>query len=196
MKVGLSGGQGLRRKLAEIHAKVGSGDVLRLGFLENATYPDGTPVASIAATNEWGATFQVEEREQTIYRKVDKHGDFAKGGRFVKAAQSNFATTHTVPAHMVTIPPRPFFRLMIDTKSPGWGASMAKVLKATDCHLDVALGRMGEGIRGQLQASIRDFDNPANAPSTVAKKGFNQPLIDSGHMLSSVDYEVTPGGDA
>lgn len=190
MKIGLSGGEGLRAKLEEIRKKVGSGDVLRLGFLEGATYPDGTPVATIAAQNEWGGTFQVEERQQTIYRKVGKDGDFANGGRFVKAAQSNFATEHTVPAHTVTIPPRPFFRQMIAAKSPGWGASMAKVLKAADCDLDVALGRMGEGIRGQLQGSIRDFTTPANAPSTVAQKGFNKPLIDTGHMLNSVDFEI------
>lgn len=28
--------------------------LLRVGFLENATYPDGTPVAMIAAIQEWG----------------------------------------------------------------------------------------------------------------------------------------------
>lgn len=196
MKIGLSGGAGLKAKLEEIRAKVGSGDVLRLGFLEGATYPDGTNVAYVAAINEWGGTFQVGEREQTIYRKVGKDGAFASGGKFVKASKSNFATTHTVPAHSVTIPPRPFFRLMIASKSPGWGASMAKVLKAADCNLDTALGRMGEGIRGQLQGSIRDFTSPANAASTIAAKGFNKPLIDTGHMLNSVDYEVTKGDRA
>lgn len=150
MKIGLSGGEGLRAKLEEIRAKVGSGDVLRLGFLEGATYPDGESVAYIAAINEFGN-----------------------------------------PANEQ--PPRPFFRQMIAAKSPGWGASMAKVLKAADCNLDVALGRMGEGIRGQLQGSIRDFTTPANAPSTVAQKGFNAPLRDTGHMLNSVDYEITKG---
>jgi hypothetical protein len=190
VKIGLSGGDGLRAKLEEIRQKVGTGELLRLGFLENATYPDGTPVAYIAAVNEYGGSFEVEERQQTIYRQVDKNGDFAKGGRFVKAAKSNFASEHTVAAHTVTIPPRPFFRSMIAAKSPGWGASMAKVLKAADCNLDVAFGRMGEGIRGQLQSSIRDFSSPANAPSTIAKKGFNDPLIDSGHMLNSVDYDI------
>lgn len=194
MKIGLSGGDGLRAKLEEIKQRVGNGELLRLGFLEGATYPDGTPVADVAARNEWGGTFEVEEREQTIYRQVDKNGDFAKGGRFVKRGASNFATDHIVPAHTITIPPRPFFRRMIAEKSPGWGASMAKVLKASDCNLGVAFGRMGEGIRGQLQGSIRDFSSPANAPSTVAKKGFNNPLVDTGHMLNSVDYEITEGG--
>lgn len=193
MKIGLSGGTALRAKLDEIRAKVGTGDVLRLGFLENATYPDGTPVAYVAAINEWGGTYTVSERQQTIYRKLGKDGEFAGGGKFVKAAKSNFATTHTVPAHTVTVPPRPFFRMMIAANSPRWGEAMARVLKASGCDLNVALGRMGEGIRGQLQGSIRDFTTPPNAPSTIASKGFNKPLIDSGNMLNSVDYEVTEG---
>src|SRR5690606_4338157 len=76
VKIGLSGGARLKAKLEEIRADVGSGDVLRLGFLEGATYPDGTNVAYAAAINEWGGTFQVGEREQTIYRKVGKDGAF------------------------------------------------------------------------------------------------------------------------
>ncbi|HEV2540198.1 MAG TPA: hypothetical protein VGU03_10875 [Frateuria sp.] len=153
MKIGLSGGEGLRAKLEEVRQKVGKGELLRLGFLENATYPDGTPVAYIAAINEYGN-----------------------------------------PAN--NQPPRPFFRRMIAEKSPGWGASMAKVLKAADCNLDVAFGRMGEGIRGQLQASIRQLDAPALAAATIAAKGFEKPLVDTGHMLNSVDYDIQKAGGA
>jgi hypothetical protein len=150
VKLGLSGGDGLRAKLEEIKGKVGDGDLLRLGFLEGATYPDGTPVAYVAAINEYGN-----------------------------------------PAN--NQPPRPFFRQMIAAKSPGWGASMAKVLKAADCNVEVAFKRMGEGIRGQLQGSIREFTSPALAPSTVEAKGFAKPLVDTGHMLASVDFEIKQG---
>lgn len=191
MTIGLSGGERMRVVLDVIQRKAGSGEFLRLGFLEGATYPDGTPVAYIASIQEYGGTFKVDERQQTIYRKLDAQGGFAKGGKFVKRGASNFATEHTAPAHAVTIPPRPFFRQMIAAKSPGWGASMAKVMKASGCDVAVSLGRMGEGIRGQLQGSIREFTTPANAPSTIAKKGFNAPLRDTGHMLNSVDFEVT-----
>lgn len=48
---------------------------------------------------------------------------------------------------------------------------------------------MGDGIRGQLQTSIRDWTTPPNSPDTIAKKGFNKPLIDTSHMLNSVDYD-------
>ena len=53
------------------------------------------------------------------------------------------------------------------------------------------LKRMGEGIKGQLQQSIRDFDEVPLARSTVARKGNDKQLIDTGHMVNSADYEVT-----
>lgn len=51
---GFSGGEALERRLAEIAEGLGNGEVLRVGFLESATYPDGTPVALVAGANEFG----------------------------------------------------------------------------------------------------------------------------------------------
>ncbi|WP_313471211.1 hypothetical protein [Atlantibacter hermannii] len=50
-----SGGDALERKLAEMAERLGEGKVLRVGFLENATYRDGQQqVAMVAAANEFG----------------------------------------------------------------------------------------------------------------------------------------------
>ena len=116
--IGMVGGEGLKRRLEEIRRNLGNGEELRLGFLEGSTYPDGTPTAQIAAIQEFGATIKVEAHQTTIFRKIDASGEFAKGGRFVKQKLSNFATTHDVPEHTVTIPARPYFRHMIEAKSP------------------------------------------------------------------------------
>lgn len=51
----ISGGNKLKAVLKELSGKVGSGGKVRVGFLENAKYPDGTPVALVAAVNNWGA---------------------------------------------------------------------------------------------------------------------------------------------
>ena len=45
----------IQRKLNEIAGKLNKSARLRVGFLEGATYPDGTPVAMIAAIHEYGA---------------------------------------------------------------------------------------------------------------------------------------------
>lgn len=49
----LTGGKALHKKLAEIAKSFGGGSV-KVGFMEGATYPDGTPVAAVAFWNEYG----------------------------------------------------------------------------------------------------------------------------------------------
>ena len=79
---------------------------------------------------------------------------------------------------------------MISAKSPEWGPTLGRILKANNYNAELSLSLMGEYVKGQLQKSIRDLKTPVNAPSTVQKKGFDDPLIDTGHMINSVDYEV------
>lgn len=139
------GAEGLSKALEEIAEKM-SGEV-QVGFMNGATYPDGTPVAAVAFWNEFG-----------------------------------------VPSH--NQPPRPFFRQMIASESPSWGPKVAKMAKATDFDGQKVLGLMGEDIKGALQQSINDFVTPAIKSSTANAKGFDKPLIDTGHMLNSITYEV------
>lgn len=90
--------------------------------------------------------------------------------------------------------PRPFFRNMIAAKSPKWGAALGKIAVTTDYDIRKTLMLMGEGIAGQLQASIRELTSPPLAPSTIAKKGFSKPLIDTAVMINSVSYTVDVAG--
>lgn len=167
---------------------------VRVGFLGNEEYPDGTPVSYIAAIQEFGATINVAEHEATIYKQVNAKGTaFTKNGKFVKKAQSNFAQTVTVPAHQIVIPSRPYFRSMISNCSPEWGKQMSKVMKANGYDAEITLKAMGDLIAGQLRDSILKFTTPANAKSTIAKKGFDKPLIHTKRMLGAVNSEVVQG---
>lgn len=188
-----SGGAALEAKLREIAEKVGAPKTVRVGFLENATYPDGTSVALVAATNEYGGTVTVPEHDVTVNRSIKSDGTFNKNGRFVKADKANFSTTHHVDEYTVTIPSRPFFRDMIQKHKGEWPADLGKIIKASDYDATVSLGRLGKHVEDQLQESIREFSTPGNAKSTVRKKGFDKPLVDSSHMLNSVNSEVDPG---
>ncbi len=145
--VTITGGKEIERHLQEIAEQLGGGGGVRVGFLEGATYPGGTPVAMIAAIQDFGA-----------------------------------------PG--AGIPPRPFFRNMIEDKSPEWGAAIAQLM--VDHNYDVAkvLALAGQAIAGQLRQSIVDTNAPPLAESTIARKGHSKPLVDTGHMLASVDFEV------
>ena len=51
----ISGGANLQKAMIEMAAQVAKPAKMRVGFLENATYPDGKYVAMIAAIQEFGA---------------------------------------------------------------------------------------------------------------------------------------------
>jgi hypothetical protein len=175
--VAMAGGEKLNAYLRETANKVSNPGTLRVGFLESATYDDGKPVAMIAAIQNFGAP--------------------AKG-----------------------IPPRPFFSNMIAEKGPKWPEQLGQLLKANGMDAKKALAMMGEGIAGQLRQSIVDTNSPPNSPVTDLLKqrfpmggqtfddvltarrdvaaGVNapagKPLVQSGHMLGSVDFEITDAG--
>ena len=152
-EITFTGGDKLQAALEKIAEQAGKAKSVSIGFMAGATYPDGTPVAMVAAIQNYGA-----------------------------------------PA--ANIPPRPFFSNMVKDKSSNWGASLGNVLQANNYDADIALKAMGQGIGDQLQDSIRETNSPELAASTVKSKGFDKPLIDTGHMLNSVqsaiDGEVQP----
>jgi hypothetical protein len=143
----LKGGAKLQAALAEISRKVARPATLAVGFLASATYPDGKPVAMIAAIQNWGAP--------------------SRG-----------------------IPPRPFFQLFLDRGNTSWGPALGLNLRAARYDTNLALSRMGEGMVGHLRQAIVDTNSPPLKPATIARKGFATPLIDTGHMLNSADWEL------
>ena len=146
----IRGGDRLERALMEISRQLGSGGVVAVGFLENAKYPDGTPVAAVAAWNNFGT-----------------------------------------PNARYPIPPRPFFSNMVANKSPEWPTGIATQLLATNYNIRQTLMLTGAAIQGQLKDSIIQTNSPKLSPYTIARKGFDKPLIETSHMINSVDFEVT-----
>lgn len=121
---------------------------LKVGFLRGSTYPDGTSVPMVAATNEFGNPGNNQ-------------------------------------------PPRPFFRNAISDNSAGWGEAVESLITTSNGDVEKTLGLMGEVISDHIRQSIRTLESPALSPYTIKRKGFDKPLIETGHMLNSVDYEVS-----
>lgn len=88
------------------------------------------------------------------------------------------------------VPPRPFFRNMVAAKAGEWPDGIAHQLKATNYDVDKTLTRTGDAIKGQLVESILDLWEPALSPVTIAKKGFEKPLIEHGDMINAAAFEV------
>lgn len=86
------------------------------------------------------------------------------------------------------IPPRPVYRLVQAKYGAKWTSAFDTLVKQ-DATLK-SLGRLGELIKGQIVREYIAISDPPNAPSTVAKKGFNKPLVDTGTMWRSVDWSI------
>lgn len=56
-----------------------------------------------------------------------------------------------------------------------------------------ALSLLGEYTVGVLKQRIANGILPANAPSTIARKGSSKPLIDTGQLRNSITYRVERG---
>jgi len=91
------------------------------------------------------------------------------------------------------IPSRPFFRSMISKEKGTWASKLGVLLKSNK-NTTQSLSSMGADIKGALQASIQSWTEPANAPITIAKKGFDNPLVDTGNMgNTAIEVKVNKG---
>jgi hypothetical protein len=134
------------------------GHKVTAGFFESAKYANGTPVAYIAAIQEFG---------------------YPEGN----------------------IPSRPFFRNAIKANEQKWGDVAGRLIESAiegKLSESQALEQLGSMIKGDIQESIIDGDFESLKQSTLVARQSrkrtagvaNKPLIDTGHMMRSVDYTV------
>lgn len=117
---------------------------VRVGVLENATYPDGTPVAMVAFWNEYGTR---------------------------------------------TSPVRAFFRTTVSEQKKNWVLSVQNLMKIHNDPKQV-MGLIGVHMQEQIVQSINTWSDPPNSAYTIAKKGFDKPLVETGLLMRSIKSEV------
>lgn len=90
-----------------------------------------------------------------------------------------------------TIPPRPFFRKAVADNRDKLPAMMAALLKQHDA--ETAMRLVCEHMADELKMSVMTWEEPPNAPSTIAAKGYNAPLRGPDRLLrNSFSYEINP----
>ena len=149
------------------------GGRVKVGWRENTKYDDNTPVYKIAEIQEYGARIPVTDKMRRWF------------------AAQGFPLKKTTTE--IVIPPRPFIRQTADRNKKKWMWLLReKLVKALDGKLtfEQALNQLGLRIEGDLKETISTFSEPANAPMTIAMKGKDTPLRNTGIMLDTIDYEV------
>lgn len=179
MAGGIKGGERLERALAEIAARVGTKATLKVGFLADATYPDGTSVAAVAAIQNFGAPKAKIPATHFFDGMVKaKDGDWGP-----MLAASLKLTNYDVTASLNQVGfviEGELRQAIVDVDGPDLSpiTLMLRKMKSADQSLIITGKVVGE-------AAARVAAGESSAGVSTKR------LIDSGYMLSRVDHEVT-----
>ena len=167
------------KKLQKLLKEAGKSGVTRVevGFFSTAKYEDGTPVAAVAAWNEFG---------------TGPHTIRAKPGKVLAFAGSDGNLVFAKSVEHPGIPERPFFRRAIAEIESGLPKILKQGINPETMVVDQRLADLvGAYAQGQVQDSIILLRDPPNSPSTIRAKQSSNPLFDSGFMKASVTWRVS-----
>lgn len=176
----ISGGDKLAKALAQIASKAKGN--LKVGFLENATYPEtGTKVAAVAFWNEYGHGGNFPAPPRPFFRTMIAQESETWGKKLAKLLEITEDDGKKALA-----------MLGEDIK----GALQESIINVTEPKLSETTLMLREiyGVNGMHEIRTRDVlaaqelvsEGHTGVSGTAAK-----PLIWTGHMKDSVDYEVS-----
>ena len=141
---------------------------------------------------------ELDKIEARVGILADKNTGRAKGPTNIEVAYWNEFGTEATDRHP-GIPERPFMRHTADTnrrKVGVLGEGYLKKIIAGQIDPRMALTRIAMWFAGQIQKTIANSKSWAepNAPSTIAGKGSDVPLIDTGQLRQSINSVVETKG--
>jgi len=137
-------------------------------------------------------TFRIKIDDKEIYKALKKQSatlkvgfwdDTYSDGKSVAgiATFNEYGGGHT--------PPRPFMRNCVKRNRKKWRNVVQDILPV-NLNIKKTFQTLGEDMVEDLRMEIYRTNTPPNAPSTIKRKGFNKPLIDTGKMVNSIRMEV------
>ena len=145
-----------------------------------ATFTDLTPEGQVFFQELY------ELQDQKVYAGI-KEGTVYEDGTSVAAvaAFNEYGTS--------TIPPRPFMKQSFEKNRSELETMCTEALRTVNegGSADAGLEKIGLFMKESIRKEIDTGSFTPNAESTVKAKGSSKPLIDTGLMRDSVDYEVT-----
>jgi len=174
----ISGGDKLQAQLDKIAAAATKASTLRVGFLENAAYPDGTKVAMVAAIQEFGAP-RVGIPPRPFFRNMIRK----KSPEWPKAI-ANLLKANDYDARLTLMQAGDAIRgqlqqSIVDTFAPSLSPVTLMLRK-------MKWKTPGLVVTGATVAEARKRVAAGESTSGVSTK----PLVETGHLLNSVSFEV------
>lgn len=174
----IEGGDKLKAELERIAKNLKKGAAVEVGFLEGATYPDGTSVPMVAAIQEFGAP-KVGIPARPFFRNMiaDKSGEWGPAlSRILPSVDYDAAKALDLMGEGIEGELRDS---IIDTTEPPLSETtlMLRKMRSEDPSLVVTGKTVGEAA-----ARVHAGESAAGVST--------KPLIDTGHMLNSVAHKV------
>ena len=130
-------------------------------------------------------------------KKTIKVGYLTNNELADKAAKNHFGgSSRFDDGEKIEVPPRPFITHAIDEFS-------GTILNSGNSFIEEEFTRksvkdkmisVAQNARDAIKVSIEDVGEwskfPHNSPRTVERKGFDQPLVDTGAMKNGVEYRI------
>lgn len=171
--------QNVARKLAEIARSMGGGAV-EVGFLEGATYGDGTPVAFVAYEDEFGHGGKFPSPPRPFFRTMIKKEAPSWPGKMAALAKATNYEGPQVLKFMGEDIEGALKQSIIETNEPA--------LSPTTLALRAKFGNNPQDIR--ITDVLAAKDAVRNKTATLASGTQAKPLVWTGHMLNSTGYRV------
>lgn len=168
---------------------------IKAGWFENAKYSDNKPVAGIAAAQDGGAT--INHPGGTPYK-------FGKNGEVVFVKKDTPNPVGITKPHTIVIPPRPFMKPSVEDNKEDFVGQIEIISRQFlqgEISEQKAADKIGEAAAGNIKKAIAKVTAPPLKASTVRRKrnryadksvtgALTKPLMDSGHLLESVDSKA------
>lgn len=175
----IKGGEKLKAYLADLARKVSSPGTLRVGFLEGATYPNGTPVAMVAAIQNYGAP-KVGIPPRPFFSNMVTEKQAEWGPQIAKVLKANGMDAKGALDQMGDVIEGELRQSIIDMNDPA--------LSPVTLLLRARFWTNPEDIKfSDVQQAREDVASGKAADVTAPQ---SKPLVWTGTMLGSVDHEV------
>ncbi len=181
----LKGGKKLEAHLRKLARQIDKATKVKVGFLAGATYANGTPVAMVAAIQNFGAPARgIPPRPFFSNMVADKSPEW--GPAVGQLLRDNGFDAEIALERVGQGIAGQLRQAIVDTNSPGLSpvTLMLRKMRTDDPALVVTAATVGEAAR--RVAAGESYGGVST-----------KPLVDigpeGGHMLQSVDYQVTTG---
>ena len=137
---------------------------------------------------------RLERIRRTLIKAARSHVDigYFDGRPHPKTGESEatVAAINEFGVESLNIPERPFMAQTARETQVGVALAAELNRNIKSQRSPFSWNKIGKFYANEVKATIEGFSDPPNAPLTISLKGFDNPLVETGHMMNNVQTRV------